>query len=158
MIDKNIFKDILPFKKYLYLALLSDAVQAVLAASASYIAAYLADRMLAAEIDIAAATPFLALLLFFLATKSYLTHYNRIKIEKISQSVQKKLRLRLLAALAQREALSDSRLQGQWLALLTRGVDRLDVYISSFLPQMGILIVFPIVLSSALSSMTGFPV
>lgn len=146
MIDKNIFKDILPFKKYLYLAVLSDFIQAVLLAGASYITAHLAGRLLYAQLSIEAAAPFLALLFFFLTAKAVLAHCNQIKIEEISLKVQSRLRLMLLFALARRRELPGRYAEGQWLALVTRGVDRLDAYITGFLPQLGTLAVFPPVL------------
>ena len=146
MIDKNICKDILPFKKYLYLILASDAVQAVLMAGASYTTAYLADRLLKAQLSVDTAAPFTVLLFFFLAVKAVLAHYSRVRIEQISQQVQSRLRAMLLKALVHREQIGKDMVQGQWLALITRGVDKLDAYISSFLPQLGMLAVFPIVL------------
>lgn len=146
MIDKNIFKDILPLKKYLYLAVLSDFVQAVLLAGASCITAYLAGRLLYAQLSFEAAAPFLALLFFFLTAKAVLAHCNQIKIEEISLKVQSRLRLMLLSALSRRRELPGRYAEGQWLALVTRGVDRLDAYITGFLPQLSALAVFPPVL------------
>lgn len=146
MIDKNILRDILPAKKYLILMVCADVVQALMIALSAYIIAYIADRLLFNHIDYQTATPLLALLFLFFMIKAWLNYYNRRKMEDISLNVQSKLRMYLLEALTYNVYLSEQKAKGQWLALITKGVDKLDIYLTHFLPQLGILITFPIVL------------
>lgn len=146
MLDKNILKDILPYKKTLLFVVFSNIIQATMIVSISYIIAYLADKLLFNELSHSAATPFLVLLFFFFTLKAVLNYINRLKLEEISLNIQSKLRYELLRVLAQDFRSTKKKPKGEWLALITKGVDKLDTYMTSFLPQMGILLVFPVVL------------
>ena len=146
MLDKNIVKDILPYKKTLILVILSNIIQATMIVSISYIIAYLADKLLFDELGHSAATPFLVLLFFFFIVKAVLNYINRLKMEEISLKVQSRLRYELLKAMAQDFKAAEKKPEGQWLALVTKGVDKLDTYLTGFLPQLGILLTFPAVL------------
>lgn len=146
MLDKNIVKDILPYKKTLILVILSNIIQATMIVSISYIIAYLADKLLFGELGHSAATPFLVLLFFFFIVKAVLNYINRLKMEEISLKVQSRLRYELLKAMAQDFKAGEKKTEGQWLALVTKGVDKLDTYLTGFLPQLGILLTFPAVL------------
>ena len=114
--------------------------------SISYIIAYLADKLLFDELNHSAATPFLALLFFFFVVKAVLNYINRLKLEEISLNLQSKLRYKLLQALALDFKSIQRKPKGQWLAIITKGVDKLDVYLTSFIPQFGLLITIPLVL------------
>ena len=146
MLDKNIVKDILPYKKTLILVILSNIIQATMIVSISYIIAYLADKLLFDELGHSAATPFLVLLFFFFIVKAVLNYINRLKMEDISLNLQSRLRYELLRAMAQDFKAAEKKPEGEWLALVTKGVDKLDAYLTVFLPQMGILMTFPVVL------------
>ena len=114
--------------------------------SISYIIAYLADKLLFDELGHSAATPFLVLLFFFFIVKAVLNYINRLKMEDISLNLQSRLRYELLRAMAQDFKTAEKKPEGEWLALVTKGVDKLDAYLTVFLPQMGILMTFPVVL------------
>lgn len=146
MIDKHILRDILPAKKYLMLMICANFVQAMMIALSAYIIAYIADKLLFDRIDYQTATPLLALLFLFFIIKAWLNYYNHRKMEDISLTVQSKLRVYLLEALIYNSALNEYKAKGNWLALITKGVDKLDIYLTHFLPQLGILITFPVVL------------
>jgi ATP-binding cassette subfamily C protein CydD len=146
MLDKNILKDIFPYKKSLIFIILSNIIQATMIVSISYIIAYLADKLLFDELNHSAATPFLALLFFFFVIKAVLNYINRLKLEEISLNLQSKLRYKLLQALALDFKSIQRKPKGQWLAIITKGVDKLDVYLTSFIPQFGLLITIPLVL------------
>ena len=146
MLDKNILKDIFPYKKSLIFIILSNIIQATMIVSISYIIAYLADKLLFDELNHSAATPFLALLFFFFVVKAVLNYINRLKLEEISLNLQSKLRYKLLQALALDFKSIQRKPKGQWLAIITKGVDKLDVYLTSFIPQFGLLITIPLVL------------
>ena len=146
MLDKNILKDIFPYKKSLIFIILSNIIQATMIVSISYIIAYLADKLLFDELNHSAATPFLALLFFFFVVKAVLNYINRLKLEEISLNLQSKLRYKLLQALALNFKSIQRKPKGQWLAIITKGVDKLDVYLTSFIPQFGLLITIPLVL------------
>lgn len=146
MIDKNLIKDILPAKKYLILMFLANLVQATMIALSAYVIAYIADKLLFDRIDYHTATPLLALLFFFFIIKAWLNYYNHLKMEDISLTVQSKLRVYLLKALTYNSYVNEIKAKGQWLALITKGVDKLDIYLTHFLPQLGILITFPLIL------------
>ena len=146
MLDKNILKDIFPYKKSLIFIILSNIIQATMIVSISYIIAYLADKLLFDELNHSAATPFLALLFFFFVVKAVLNYINRLKMEEISLNLQSKLRYKLLQALALDFKSIQRKPKGQWLAIITKGVDKLDVYLTSFIPQFGLLITIPLVL------------
>ena len=124
----------------------ADFVQALMIALSAYVIAYIADRLLFGHIDYQTATPFLALLFLFFMVKAWLNYYNRRKMEDISLTVQSKLRVYLLEALTYNVHLAEKKAKGEWLALITKGVDKLDIYLTHFLPQLGILITFPLVL------------
>lgn len=146
MLDKNILKDIFPYKKSLIFIILSNIIQATMIVSISYIIAYLADKLLFDELNHSAATPFLALLFFFFVVKAVLNYINRLKLEEISLNLQSKLRYKLLQALALDFKSIQRKPKGQCLAIITKGVDKLDVYLTSFIPQFGLLITIPLVL------------
>ena len=146
MLDKNILKDIFPYKKSLIFIILSNIIQATMIVSISYIIAYLADKLLFDELNHSAATPFLVLLFFFFVVKAVLNYINRLKMEEISLNLQSKLRYKLLQALALDFKSIQRKPKGQWLAIITKGVDKLDVYLTSFIPQFGLLITIPLVL------------
>lgn len=146
MLDKNILKDILPYKKSLFFIVLSNIIQATMIVSISYIIAYLADKLLFDELSHSAATPFLVLLFFFFVVKAVLNYINRLKMEEISLNVQSSLRYKLLKVLAYDFKNVQRKPKGQWLALITKGVDKLDVYLTNFLPQLGLLITVPFIL------------
>lgn len=146
MLDKNILKDIFPYKKSLIFIILSNIIQATMIVSISYIIAYLADKLLFDELNHSVATPFLALLFFFFVVKAVLNYINRLKMEEISLNLQSKLRYKLLQALALDFKSIQRKPKGQWLAIITKGVDKLDVYLTSFIPQFGLLITIPLVL------------
>lgn len=146
MLDKNILKDILLYKKSLFFIVLSNIIQATMIVSISYIIAYLADKLLFDELSHSAATPFLVLLFFFFVVKAVLNYINRLKMEEISLNVQSSLRYKLLKVLACDFKNVQRKPKGQWLALITKGVDKLDVYLTNFLPQLGLLITVPFIL------------
>ncbi len=146
MIDKRILRDIMPHRKYLCYLLLFNAVQAIMVVLSSYIVAYLANELLFAELSYAAATPVLVLLFFFLTIKAILGYVNHLKMKEISLTLQSELRCKLLQSLAHNTALQEKRACGQWLSLITKGVDKLDVYITNFLPQLATLAILPLVL------------
>ena len=146
MLDKNILKDIFPYKKSLIFIILSNIIQATMIVSISYIIAYLADKLLFDELNHSAATPFLVLLFFFFVVKAVLNYINRLKLEEISLNLQSKLRYKLLQALALDFKSIQRKPKGQWLAIITKGVDKLDVYLTSFIPQFGLLTTIPLVL------------
>lgn len=146
MLDKNIVKDILPYKTTLIFIIFFNIIQATMIVSISYIIAYLADKLLFDELGHSAATPFLVLLFFFFIVKAVLNYINRLKMEDISLNLQSRLRYELLRAMAQDFKAAEKRPEGEWLALVTKGVDKLDAYLTVFLPQMGILMTFPVVL------------
>lgn len=146
MLDKNIVKDILPYKTTLIFIIFFNIIQATMIVSISYIIAYLADKLLFDELGHSAATPFLVLLFFFFIVKDVLNYINRLKMEDISLNLQSRLRYELLRAMAQDFKAAEKKPEGEWLALVTKGVDKLDAYLTVFLPQMGILMTFPVVL------------
>lgn len=146
MLDKNIVKDILPYKTTLIFIIFFNIIQATMIVSISYIIAYLADKLLFDELGHSAATPFLVLLFFFFIVKAVLNYINRLKMEDISLNLQSRLRYELLRAMAQDFKTAEKKPEGEWLALVTKGVDKLDAYLTVFLPQMGILMTFPVVL------------
>lgn len=146
MLDKNIVKDILPYKTTLIFIIFFNIIQATMIVCISYIIAYLADKLLFDELGHSAATPFLVLLFFFFIVKAVLNYINRLKMEDISLNLQSRLRYELLRAMAQDFKAAEKKPEGEWLALVTKGVDKLDEYLTVFLPQMGILMTFPVVL------------
>lgn len=146
MLDKNILKDIFPYKKSLIFVILSNIIQATMIVFISYIIAYLADKLLFDELNHSAATPFLVLLFFFFVVKAVLNYINRLKMEEISLNLQNKLRYKLLQVLALDFKSIQRKSKGQWLAIITKGVDKLDVYLTSFIPQFGLLVTIPLVL------------
>lgn len=146
MIDKNLLRDIFPFKRQLIFILVSNIFQAIMIVSIAYIIAYIADNMLFAKLNNSTATPLLVLLFFFFCIKAILNYVNHRQMEKISLYVQSKLREKLLTVLAYNLDKTANRDKGQWLALVTKGVDKLDIYLTSFLPQLGLLVAIPIIL------------
>lgn len=146
MIDKNLLRDIFPFKRQLIFILVSNIFQAIMIVSIAYIIAYIADNMLFAKLNNSTATPLLVLLFFFFCLKAILNYVNHRQMGKISLYVQSNLREKLLTVLAYNLDKTAKRDKGQWLALVTKGVDKLDVYLTSFLPQLGFLVAIPIIL------------
>ena len=146
MIDKNLLKDIFPFKRQLILVMISNIMQAMMIVAIAYIIAYIADKLLLSRLESSTATPLLVLLFFFFCIKAILNYFNHYQMEKISLNVQSNLRKQLFAVLAQRSFLASSYAKGQWIALITKGVDKLDIYLTSFIPQLGLLSTIPLIL------------
>ena len=146
MIDKNLLKDIFPFKRQLILVMISNIMQAMMIVAIAYIIAYIADKLLLSRLESSTATPLLVLLFFFFCIKAILNYFNHYQMEKISLNVQSNLRKQLFAVLAQRSFLVNSYAKGQWIALITKGVDKLDIYLTSFIPQLGLLSTIPLIL------------
>lgn len=146
MIDKNLIKDIVPFKRNIVYIVISNVFQAIMIVSTAYIIAYLADKLLWGTLNNSTATPLLVLLFFFFTIKAILNYINHRQMEQISLQVQSKLRKDLLKILIYHKHLIQNKAQGEWLALITKGVDKLDVYLTSFLPQLGLLIAIPPIL------------
>lgn len=145
MLNRNILRDIFTCKKNIGIVLISDYVQAIMTVLSSLIIAFLANAMLFSQLD-ETAVPFMALLFFFLCIRGILSYTNRLQVEKISLATQTKLRSALLAKLAENTRYGNDLTQARWVALITKGVDKLDVYINNFLPQLGILTVTPLTL------------
>lgn len=146
MIDKNLLKDIFPFKRQLILVMISNIMQAMMIVAIAYIIAYIADKLLLSRLESSTATPLLVLLFFFFWIKAILNYFNHYQMEKISLNVQSNLRKQLFEVLAQRSFLANSYAKGQWIALITKGVDKLDIYLTSFIPQLGLLSTIPLIL------------
>lgn len=146
MIDKNLLKDIFPFKRQLILVMISNIMQAMMIVAIAYIIAYIADKLLLSRLESSTATPLLVLLFFFFCIKAILNYFNHYQMEKISLNVQSNLRKQLFEVLAQRNFLANSYAKGQWIALITKGVDKLDIYLTSFIPQLGLLSTIPLIL------------
>lgn len=146
MIDKNLLKDIFPFKRQLILVMISNIMQAMMIVAIAYIIAYIADKLLLSRLESSTATPLLVLLFFFFGIKAILNYFNHYQMEKISLNVQSNLRKQLFEVLAQRSFLAEEYAKGQWLALITKGVDKLDIYLTSFIPQLGLLSTIPLIL------------
>lgn len=146
MIDKNLLKDIFPFKRQLILVMISNIMQAMMIVAIAYIIAYIADKLLLSRLESSTATPLLVLLFFFFCIKAMLNYFNHYQMEKISLNVQSNLRKQLFEVLAQRSFLANSYAKGQWIALITKGVDKLDIYLTSFIPQLGLLSTIPLIL------------
>lgn len=146
MIDKNLLKDIFPFKRQLILVMISNIMQAMMIVAIAYIIAYIADKLLLSCLESSTATPLLVLLFFFFCIKAILNYFNHYQMEKISLNVQSNLRKQLFEVLAQRSFLANSYAKGQWIALITKGVDKLDIYLTSFIPQLGLLSTIPLIL------------
>lgn len=146
MIDKNLIKDIFPFRRKLILMVILNIIQAIMIVSTAYIIAYIADRLLLSDLNNSTATPLLVLLFFFFCIKAGLNYLNNIQMEKISLKVQSKLRKKLLKVLVHHVYLQENKTKGEWLAIITKGVDKLNIYLTSFLPQLGLLITVPSVL------------
>lgn len=146
MIDKNLLKDIFPFKRQLILVMISNIMQAMMIVAIAYIIAYIADKLLLSRLESSTATPLLVLLFFFFCIKAMLNYFNHYQMEKISLNVQSNLRKQLFEVLVQRSFLANSYAKGQWIALITKGVDKLDIYLTSFIPQLGLLSTIPLIL------------
>lgn len=146
MIDKNLLKDIFPFKRQLILVMISNIMQAMMIVAIAYIIAYIADKLLLSRLESSTATPLLVLLFFFFCIKAILNYFNHYQMEKISLNVQSNLRKQLFEVLAQRNFLANSYAKGQWISLITKGVDKLDIYLTSFIPQLGLLSTIPLIL------------
>lgn len=123
-----------------------NIIQAIMIVSTAYIIAYIADRLLLSDLNNSTATPLLVLLFFFFCIKAGLNYLNNIQMEKISLKVQSKLRKKLLKVLVHHVYLQENKTKGEWLAIITKGVDKLNIYLISFLPQLGLLITVPSVL------------
>lgn len=116
MIDKNLLKDIFPFKRQLILVMISNIMQAMMIVAIAYIIAYIGDKLLLSRLESSTATPLLVLLFFFFCIKAILNYFNHYQMEKISLNVQSNLRKQLFEVLAQRSFLANSYAKGQWIA------------------------------------------
>ena len=52
MIDKNLLKDIFPFKRQLILVMISNIMQAMMIVAIAYIIAYIGDKLLLSRLEV----------------------------------------------------------------------------------------------------------
>lgn len=100
-----------------------------------------------AGLNLTKAAPFLVVLLLLAALRLYGEHQLQIMAKKLSLTMQTDLRSRLAAKLLQhgpqQPGYQDS---GDFVLLMTSGVDHTDAYFSQFLPQMITVAVLPLLL------------
>lgn len=143
MIEKNILKDVFTCKKQIIFIFISNFLQSLCLIFSAVILGYLANEILFGKIEKIAASS-LALLFFIFILKGILNYYNNRQVETISLNIQTKLRKKILEKVAHKEE-SQTNI-GEYISLITKGVDKLDIYMTSFLPQMGNIIILPLVL------------
>lgn len=100
-----------------------------------------------AGLNLTKAAPFLLVLLLLAALRLYSERQLQLRAKKLSLAVQTVLRSRLTAKLLQagpqQTGYQDS---GDFVLLMTSGVDHTDPYFSQFLPQMVTVAVLPLLL------------
>ncbi len=100
-----------------------------------------------AGLSLTKAAPFLLVLLLLAALRLYSERQLQLRAKKLSLAVQTALRWRLTAKLLQdgpqQTGYQDS---GDFVLLMTSGVDHTDPYFSQFLPQMVMVAVLPLLL------------
>ncbi len=100
-----------------------------------------------AGLNLTKAAPFLLVLLLLAALRLYSERQLQLRAQKLSLAVQTVLRSRLTAKLLQagpqQTGYQDS---GDFVLLMTSGVDHTDPYFSQFLPQMVTVAVLPLLL------------
>lgn len=145
MLDKNILRDILPYKRSLIIVILSTILQAIIIVNIFNIISSLMNELLLGKITIATAMPLLVLLLFLFIVRAVLNYYNRYTMEELSLKVQSNIRNRLMKLLVYKDSYGIGASKGEWMSVIIKAVDKVDIYITKFLPQFIILATWPLI-------------
>ncbi|WP_196604088.1 thiol reductant ABC exporter subunit CydD [Pectinatus haikarae] len=145
MIDKNLLKELQPYKYKVVMIILCDVVSALVIAVRCYCLASVIDKMLFSRLSREAAVPQLALLLFLFSLEAAANLVIRFTAHNISLDIRKKIRGAFIKKLACSSPMS-SIYDVNILQMVTKGVDSFEPYFSKFLPQLSLTAILPIVI------------
>lgn len=144
MIDKNLLKQLRPYRYGAAAVVLLDIVSAVIITARCYCLAAIIDDMLFSRLDREAAVPRLALLLFLFLLEAVFNLGVRFIAHNASIGIREKIRCTFIDRLVDSSPFS-SVYNTDLLQLLTRGIDSFDPYFAKFLPQLVLTVTLPFV-------------
>ncbi|WP_196593628.1 thiol reductant ABC exporter subunit CydD [Pectinatus sottacetonis] len=143
MIDKNLLKELQPYKGKIYNIIVLDIIGAATIIGRCYSLAYIINRMLFSRLDLKTAEPYLALLFFCFMMEAVLNLWVRFITHGISVDIRKKLRFKIIDKLAEFDFMSQV-YKMDILQTASTGIDSFDAYFSRFLPQLLVTVLVPL--------------
>jgi len=144
MLNKDLIKEIKPYKKKFVLLFMLSITTAVCTISIAYALMKIINGVFLADMNLKEAAPFFAMLLFLMFVKAFVHWGNQLTAFDISLSIRQNLRNRLLERIITVSPVEMSTEKtGDLVTLFTNGIDGLDDYFTKFLPQIVTVAVIP---------------
>jgi len=144
MLNKDLIKEIKPYKKKFVLLFMLSITTAVCTISIAYALMKIINGVFLADMNLKEAAPFFAMLLFLMFAKAFVHWGNQLTAFDISLSIRQNLRNRLLERIITVSPVEMSTEKtGDLVTLFTNGIDGLDDYFTKFLPQIVTVAVIP---------------
>lgn len=154
MLNKDLIKEIKPYKKKFVLLFMLSITTAVCTISIAYALMKIINGVFLADMNLKEAAPFFAMLLFLMFAKALVRWGNQLTAFDISLSVRQNLRNRLLEHILTVSPVEMSpEKTGDLVTLFTSGIAGLDDYFTKFLPQIVTVAVIPLLLLAAVLPM-----
>jgi len=144
MLNKDLIKEIKPYKKKFVLLFMLSITTAVCTISIAYALMKIINGVFLADMNLKEAAPFFAMLLFLMFAKALVRWGNQLTAFDISLSIRQNLRNRLLEHIFTVSPVEMSpEKTGDLVTLFTSGIAGLDDYFTKFLPQIVTVAVIP---------------
>lgn len=135
MIEKRLLRELRPYCQQIIEIIMADAVLALIIACRCFYLADIIAKMLFSHLNIKAAVPLLALLLFLFIAEAIVNFGISYKAHAVSTLIQKNIRCAFIHKLTVSSPLSTI-YNVDLLPMATKEVDSFDPYFSKFLPQL----------------------
>ena len=145
MLDKNLLKELKPYKQKIYAAIILDITAAGVIIARCYCIADIINKMLFFQLGLRAAVPQLVLLFLLFLAETGINMSVQLIFHQISVSIRKSIRCAIIKKLIGSSPLS-SIYNADILQTMTKGIDSFDAYFSKFLPQLAVTVIIPIMM------------
>ncbi len=145
MLDKNLLKELKPYKQQIYAAIILDIAAAGVIIARCYCIADIINKMLFFQLGLKTAVPQLVLLFLLFLAEAVMNMGVKFIFHRISADIRKAVRCAIIKKLISSSPLS-SIYNADILQTMTKGVDSFDAYFSKLLPQLVITVIIPVML------------
>lgn len=147
MLNKHLNQEIQPYKHQFFRLFILSVFSAICTISIAYALMKIINGVFLEKMDLNAAAPFFAMLLFLVFSKAFVHWKSQIQAHDISLQIQTSLQHKLLQKLIAKGPLASAHEKtGDTLALLTKGIEGLDDYFTKFLPQLISVAIIPLLI------------
>lgn len=147
--NKDLFRQIKHAQRALILTVLFGVLGALITIAQMLFLSKIVDRVFLAHENLAQVRLFLLLLLGTVIVRASLVWVREVVAQQGAVRVKSELRERLFAHLLQLgPAYSRGERTGELVATLGEGIERLDAYVSRYLPQMALSVLVPLLIAT----------